>query len=577
MSTSNLQWGSPAKVCNIEIDKKSIAITKSLDTAIRHLRHEEDSVMIWVEQVCINQNDLAERDVQIPLMSLIYSRALNTVIWLGDISADDAFDALHDLESTMTSQFGPLLDESKPKGLEAIERLFNAPWFQRTWTTQEACLSNDAWLMAGTSICHWEDCFGSAAVNERLGLFHPTPTRTVSLNSPRPADDDVPPIRLHGFHCANAIWEIKHTDKSSRKIMDVLVKTRHTQATMPVDNIYGVLGLLESDIDPSSRMTATELWRSISLRILKTEIDKFERMLRDGVRPFHDFSLLSCVDHGVDGSGDLPSWTVDWSKSRVTTSLAYSTSAVNCFDAGQSSTGSSVLGIDQHGRILTLRAKVFDTLAHLSAILDDADLKAAVSDTDNAALRTCIAYAKTVPVHCPVQLSFLGFCKVVTAGKDGSGRQKYPHEYTEILSFLSDALTRENPTFHDQPYTSRQQKGMLAAKNLQQKGMLTADNLKTRTWGRTFKELQEAFKSAVLNRRLCWTKEGHLGLVPRFAKQDDYVVVVPGSPVPFVVRRVDRGDGRLLYRFIGECYVDGIMNGEVVADEERGLRDLDLV
>lgn len=104
----------------IEIDKKPIDITNSLDKAICRLRSEKDSVILWVDQICINQQDQAEKEAQIKLMSLIYSRVLNTVIWLGDTSAQDAFDAIHDLEINSTSHYGPLLDERKRKSANLV-------------------------------------------------------------------------------------------------------------------------------------------------------------------------------------------------------------------------------------------------------------------------------------------------------------------------------------------------------------------------------------------------------------------------------------------------------------------------
>ena len=553
----------------IEIGKKSIDITNSLNTAISRLRSEKDSVMLWVDQICINQQDQAEQEAQIELMSLIYSRALNTVIWIGDTSAQDAFDAIHDLEIELTSHYGPLLDErkdeiSKSREYKVIEQLFNNPWFQRTWTTQEACLSNEPWVMAGASRCHWEDCFGMAAVNERLGLFHPTPADYQELNSPNFTSDSVSPIRLHGFHCAIAIWEIRHASKRSLSLMEALVKTRHTQATKPHDNVYGILGLFENDIVPRYSTKVTELWQEISLKILETEIEYIERTLREGVEPYHAFRFLSCIDHGVDESGELPSWAFDWSKPRVTTSLAYSTSVVGFLNAGQSSGVSCGIRIDQTGRILSLKAKRFDEIFDRSPIFATADLKAAASTANVTALKKCIAYTTTTPANCSVRLSFLGFCKVVTAGKDGSGRRKYPDDYTEILNLLSDDTTGKSPTFHDQLYTRRQRGDWL-----------TADDLKSPSpsMGMKFQELKEAFKSALLNRLLCWTKEGHLGLVPRFAKQDDNVVVVPGSPVPFVVRRIGKGT----YHFIGECYIDGIMDGEAFENQGQELEDINLV
>jgi hypothetical protein len=604
MSATNLQWGSEDEKKlegKVEIGRHSIDITRSLNRVIRRLRHATDSVMIWADQICINQKDPAEQAAQIRLMSLIYSRALNTVIWLSGKATQDAFNAIYDLEAATTTDFGPVPFNNKDKASnsELIATVFDDPWFQRTWTTQEACLSNDPWLMAGEPTCHWEDCFGMAAVNENIDLFYPTsagPSSTQGPNIPALTGDSVPPIKLHGFHCAIAIWELKHAAKDRLSLLDTLVKTRHTQAKLPHDKIYGIMGLFANDIVPNYSMKITELWRDISLKILRPAIEYSERMLKNGAQPFHAFNFLSCIDHRVDASGDLPSWAVDWSKSRATTSLAYSTSAVGCYNAGQYKVRRG-LSIDQTGKILSLQAKVFDEIVHLSSILEKADLEADVSATitKNSALRTCIAHARTIPAQCLRRppLEFSEFCKVVTAGKDGSGRQRYPplsekiatfpapgcgkdvlqpdpskedpKGYYEVLSFLTDAITGVKRTFHNQIHTHRQA--------LTGKHQLTADSLKERSMGNAFQELKVAFRSALFNRRLCWTKGGHLGLVPRFTKQGDKVIVVPGSPVPFMVREVGKGS----YHFIGECYIDGIMDGEAFKTPGQGLEDIGLV
>ncbi|KAM0713931.1 hypothetical protein Q7P37_010893 [Cladosporium fusiforme] len=547
-------WGSSVLECTVDIGEISLGITRSLDTAIRHLRHEKESVIVWIDQICINQSDLAEKTAQVQLMSLIYERAWNTVIWLGDFAADDAFDALQELQNITINASGPLLDEEKermcnppymvPGGFKAIERFFSAPWFQRTWTIQEAVLSGELWVIAGSSTRHWEDSVGCAADNQRLGLFQPVPTHAENLDTTKATPDDVTPVRLHGVLAANAIWSFRqyyHSSLQRYPLIQALVDTRHTQATNPLDNVYGILGLCRNVIIPDYTLDATELWRRVSLQILKAEIQDYT--LAQACR------LLCCVDHDMDDSVDVPSWAVDWSKPRVTTSLAFSTSAVSCFDAGKSSTTTGVFRVHECESVLCLNAKMFDTIHHLSPILEDADLEAAVSGTDNMALRTCIAHATSAPPDLLTKLSFLGFCMLLTAGKDSSGMQKYLAGYTEILSFLSDAVTQNSPTFPDQIYTPRQRKGRL-----------TLENLKTRSCGKLFQDLRAAFKSAVFNRRLCWTKKGHLGLVPRFAKQGDCVAVVPGSPVPFVIRRAGERKGRLLHRLVGESYIDGIMH-----------------
>jgi hypothetical protein len=53
---------------------------------------------------------------------------------------------------------------------------------------------------------------------------------------------------------------------------------------------------------------------------------------------------------------------------------------------------------------------------------------------------------------------------------------------------------------------------------------------------------------------------GYVGLGPAYTRPGDVIVVLTGASLPFIVRPVERGKFRLL----GECYCDGIMDGEIV-------------
>lgn len=77
--------------------------------------------------------------------------------------------------------------------------------------------------------------------------------------------------------------------------------------------------------------------------------------------------------------------------------------------------------------------------------------------------------------------------------------------------------------------------------------------------------------SMVLGRRLLWTEREYLGLAPPGAKKGDHVVVLEGSRVPFILRNVDGG----FWKVIGECYVHGIMYGE--AFDAQKCEDIILV
>lgn len=59
-------------------------VTRNLEAALRRLRHPTESRLFWIDMICINQNFVEERTHQVNLMRLIYSRAVNVFLWLGD-------------------------------------------------------------------------------------------------------------------------------------------------------------------------------------------------------------------------------------------------------------------------------------------------------------------------------------------------------------------------------------------------------------------------------------------------------------------------------------------------------------
>ena len=65
--------------------------------ALRQLRKESDDLVLWADQLCINQDDYAEKAEQIQKMKSIYERATRVIAWLG-VSANDSdlvFTTLH--------------------------------------------------------------------------------------------------------------------------------------------------------------------------------------------------------------------------------------------------------------------------------------------------------------------------------------------------------------------------------------------------------------------------------------------------------------------------------------------------
>ncbi|PMD42668.1 hypothetical protein L207DRAFT_553664 [Hyaloscypha variabilis F] len=83
-------WGHPSNTSVLTIDGHESSITKNLEYALRHLRSEVEPITLWIDAVCINQSDVAERNSQVRRMGLIYELAKKVNIWLGPATPDSA-------------------------------------------------------------------------------------------------------------------------------------------------------------------------------------------------------------------------------------------------------------------------------------------------------------------------------------------------------------------------------------------------------------------------------------------------------------------------------------------------------
>ncbi len=68
-------WGEPNFSSTIICNGAEIKVTAALFEALRHLRKSEDEMTIWIDAICINQNDKTEKSMQVQLMKHIYTNA----------------------------------------------------------------------------------------------------------------------------------------------------------------------------------------------------------------------------------------------------------------------------------------------------------------------------------------------------------------------------------------------------------------------------------------------------------------------------------------------------------------------
>ena len=94
------EWGDPnGPRYDILLDGQPFTVRRNLWQALRCLRTEFGERTMWVDAICINQEDVSERNDQVRMMGHIYRSATSVRVWLGDMSNNsrEAILLLHEI------------------------------------------------------------------------------------------------------------------------------------------------------------------------------------------------------------------------------------------------------------------------------------------------------------------------------------------------------------------------------------------------------------------------------------------------------------------------------------------------
>jgi hypothetical protein len=126
-------WGDPSFKSPISMDKHYLKLRENPYSALMRLRYPNRARILWVDAICINQNDVKQQEQQIPFMAEIYGQAVNVVAWLGKVTddSDEAFKAISLAKDT--AYLHSLSNDRITQG--AILALLQRPWFRRIWVS----------------------------------------------------------------------------------------------------------------------------------------------------------------------------------------------------------------------------------------------------------------------------------------------------------------------------------------------------------------------------------------------------------------------------------------------------------
>lgn len=81
-------WGNTTRNHTVHCNGLPLQVTQNLFSALQHLRSTQSPRTLWVDSICINQDDIGERSHQVLLMHDIFKRADRVISWIGPAAID---------------------------------------------------------------------------------------------------------------------------------------------------------------------------------------------------------------------------------------------------------------------------------------------------------------------------------------------------------------------------------------------------------------------------------------------------------------------------------------------------------
>lgn len=524
--TISYAWGPLHETETVFINNDScLEITRNLWSALDAFRHKSEPMVLWADQICIDQHNLLERRRQVALMQIIYSQARNTVIWLGQPDAIGAlaFDFIEKVsklnidqktiwqigidivrfsEAVILAQHQELKTfiERERRGLRALSKLLRRPWFARMWCFQEVVVSKKLLYFCGMFGCT------SKQLHKAVGLCYEEP---------------LPPIGWSSTSEALKSRE-RHLLGQSDELLELLRRTSYCLCTDPRDKIYAVLNV-------QSRRNSVDIAADYTRTIRDVYIDT-TRQIINKTRSLAIFILRrENVKSDIPG---LPSWVPDFAAVGAPFPVEHHARSSFCASAHRPyiAHGPEVVGQ------LYVRGKIVDRVTGLvfeslyTSLHDDAFAIDSLYPTMLELLRARMGDETVQGSHTNSAAEKLIRTLTVDLGGRWDRKQQAMVDDVEI-NMIIEALQAQRSNH----------------------GGLNAS--------------LQLFRSET---RRCTSRSGlslqnhTIALGPKSARPGDFVVVLNGSAVPCIIR--SKGH---YFELVGQCYVDGMMYGELCSWQDE--------
>jgi hypothetical protein len=158
----------------IVINGRRFDITVNLECALRHLRRLDAKRPLWVDAICINQQDDREKEIQVRAMAAIFKRSTKVLIWLGPeldpsirggepspMPISQVFEVISNVadEKSITHLVGEMPWQAWHRWTPSLLDLFKRAWFSRLWVVQETAMTPNPTLICGEWSLPWDSLY----------------------------------------------------------------------------------------------------------------------------------------------------------------------------------------------------------------------------------------------------------------------------------------------------------------------------------------------------------------------------------------------------------------------------------
>jgi hypothetical protein len=536
-------WGTATRSYTLQTSQGAVSITASLRSALRRIRKRDEVIHVWVDAICIDQENDYEKATQIRMLPNIFQSAEIVLCWIGE-ERDDSTSAIETLLQIRTHELQP---QSWPARLPpiptnwvdgippvnddvwwSIQNLFEREWFSRVWVIQEVVLAKELKLICGNYEVDWEDIIKAVEIclDDQGG---PLPTNCI-LRQVTPSFNPV-----HTLGLTKGAFENKSLSKHFN-LLSLLDLFTHAKATKNCDKFFALLGI-------ASDATATAFDPDYSSTIAVIT----RRYAHEFIRRGNALQLLYRA--GSNKSMSFTSWIPNWISCQPLRTISTWRGTGGVFQAATKlHLQASVSLVDES--ILQITGSLVDTITHISSLsLCGKDIITLVNDS-HAVIDQLPSYP-TGESLATIKLKF----------PIGSAVAPCIDNAVTVEDLISSDLD-ENATLNN---AFEWQDNVTHIQKVEDIVTLLKKPKKARDQSYKYWLTAAAFFERLGNGRFFVTTRGYVGIAPDRARLGDKIALVQGGAVPFILRPAKHQGFVNVHSLIGETYVHGIMYGEALA------------